>query len=58
MNFWKSKKSDRWWMEVPVSRSKRNQKKFHIIPCSYHDYQLACSEEVPERWMKTYAKLS
>ncbi|MEO5674662.1 MAG: formimidoylglutamase [Chitinophagales bacterium] len=58
MSFWKSKKSDRWWMEVPVSRSKRNQKKFHIIPCSYHDYQLACAEEVPERWMKTYAKLS
>lgn len=58
MNFWKSKMSDRWWMEVPVVNTKRNQKKFHIVPCSYNDYQLACSEEVPERWMKTYAKLS
>jgi len=58
MNFWKSKMSDRWWMEVPVVNSKRNQKKFHIVPCSYNDYQLACSEEVPDRWMKTYAKLS
>lgn len=58
MNFWKSKMSDRWWMEVPVINSKRNHKKFHLVPCSYNDYQLACSEEVPDRWMKTYAKLS
>ncbi len=58
MNFWKSLRSDRWWMEVPVTNSKRNRKKFHTIPCTYQDYQLACAEEVPERWMKTSAKLS
>ncbi|OLE52396.1 MAG: hypothetical protein AUG74_21595 [Bacteroidetes bacterium 13_1_20CM_4_60_6] len=58
MNFWKSMKSDRWWMEVPMTNSKRNRKKFHMIPCSYNDYQLACSEEVPERWMKAQAKLA
>jgi arginase family enzyme len=58
MNFWKSKISDRWWLEVPTDSKPRNQKKFHIIPCSYNDYLLACKEEVPERWLKAYQKLS
>jgi hypothetical protein len=57
MNFWKSKKTDRWWMEVPTG-GKRNKKKFHIIPCTYEDYQMACTEELPDRWIKTYQKLS
>lgn len=58
MNFWKSRKSDRWWMEVPTSEARRNQKKFHIVPCSYSDYQMACREEIPERWMKAMAKFA
>ena len=58
MNFWKSKISDRWWLEVPTASKPRNQKKFHIVPCSYNDYLLACKEEVPERWLKAYQKLS
>ncbi len=58
MNFWKSKKSDRWWMEVPSGNKPRNQKKFHLLPCSYNDYQMACREELPERWIRAYQKLS
>ena len=58
MNFWKSRKTDRWWMEVPSSNKKRNHKKFHLLPCSYNDYQMACREEVPDRWLKAQAKLS
>ncbi|MCY7410815.1 MAG: formimidoylglutamase [Chitinophagales bacterium] len=58
MNFWKSKISDRWWLEVPTASKPRNQKKFHIIPCSYNDYLMACKEEMPDRWLKAYQKLS
>lgn len=58
MNFWKSKKTDHWWMEVPGGNKPRNQKKFHLLPCSYNDYQMACREELPERWIKAYQKLS
>ena len=58
MNFWKSHKSDRWWMEVPTANTQRNQKKLQIVPCSYTDYQMACREEIPERWMKALAKLA
>jgi len=58
MVFWKSLRNDMWWMEVPSgSKSKRPNKK-HLIPCSYEDYQNACKEELPERWLKTYEKLS
>jgi hypothetical protein len=45
-------------MEVPSSESRRNQKKFHFVPCSYADYQMACREEIPERWLKAMAKFS
>jgi len=58
MSFWKSHKSDRWWMEVPTGNSNRNHKKLQIVPCSYTDYQMACREEIPERWMKAMAKLA
>jgi hypothetical protein len=51
--FWKSKRSDRWWMECPSVEGKKNQ----LIPCSYGDYQKACKEELPDRWMKAYNKL-
>lgn len=56
--FYKSKKTDRWWMDVPYPPNK--DLKFErqlLIPCSYSDYQKACSEDMPERWWKTYQKL-
>ncbi len=58
--FYKSKKSDRWWMEVPYPADKRLKFERHlVIPCSYEDYKTATkSEEVPERWIKTLDKLN
>lgn len=56
--FYKSRKTDRWWMDVPYPPNK--ELKFErqlIVPCSYSDYQSACSEDMPERWWKTYQKL-
>lgn len=41
--FLQSKKTGRWWMQLP-------DKKF--IACSYKDYLLASSNEVPERWLR------
>jgi arginase family enzyme len=54
--FYKSKRSDKWWMEIPQSE----QDKFDrtsIIPCSYQDYQMAQSGEIPERWINAQLKL-
>ncbi|MCR9015139.1 formimidoylglutamase [Aquiflexum gelatinilyticum] len=54
--FYKSKRSEKWWMEIPH----QDQDKFDrntIIPCSYQDYQLAQSGEIPERWINAQLKL-
>jgi hypothetical protein len=59
INFYKSKKSDRWWMEIPYPPHKDSRFERHtLMPCSYKDYELALSGEIPDRWWKTYQKLS
>lgn len=56
--FYKSGRSDRWWMEVPYP-SKRGQKyeRHFMVPCNYADYQRACSDDIPDRWWQTFQKL-
>jgi formiminoglutamase len=59
INFYKSKKSDRWWMEIPYPPLKDLKFERHtLIPCSYRDYELAIKNEIPDRWWQTYQKLS
>ncbi len=59
INFYKSNKSDRWWMEVPYPGNKNLKFERHtLIPCSYKDYEIACKDEVPDRWWQTHQKLS
>ncbi|RYY61451.1 MAG: arginase [Chitinophagaceae bacterium] len=41
--FLQSRKTGRWWMQLP-------DKKY--IACSYKDYLLASSNEIPERWLR------
>ncbi|MBN3035336.1 MAG: formimidoylglutamase [Bacteroidales bacterium] len=56
--FFKSKKSDRWWMDVPVRTQLRNiYERHHLIPCSYSDYETACRDDIPDRWWQTFQKL-
>ncbi len=56
--FYKTKATDRWWMEIPVSEEKRSKYRRHLmVPCSYFDYQSACNNEIPDRWWQTYQKL-
>lgn len=59
INFYKSKKSDRWWMEIPYPPHKDLKFERHtLIPCSYKDYEAATNNEIPDRWWQTYQKLS
>lgn len=55
ITFYKSPKSERWWMEVPYPKS--GFVKSLIISCSISDYQKACVGEVPDRWWKFYQKI-
>jgi len=50
--FYKSKVSEKWWMESPIlSASKKI-----IIACDYEDYQLATQGILPERWVMLQSK--
>ncbi|MDF2516871.1 MAG: arginase [Sphingobacterium sp.] len=55
--FVKSKKSDRWWIQVPYFGSKSVNERYYLVPCRYEDYQLAVSGEMPDLWWKTHQKL-
>ncbi len=56
--FYRSNKSERWWMEVPIhSKHRERYERHHLVPCSYQDYQIACQNALPDRWWQTYQKL-
>ncbi len=58
INFYKSNKSDRWWMEVPYPNNEKLKFERHtLIPCSFRDYEIACKDEIPDRWWQTFQKL-
>jgi formiminoglutamase len=57
ITFYKSKFSEKWWMEVPYASGRERYSRNSIVPCSYNDYQAATKGEVPERFISTLAKL-
>jgi hypothetical protein len=50
--FYKSNITNRWWMEVS------NEKKTKIIASTFADYQHACNNNIPARWIKEIQKMS
>ena len=56
--FYKSPKSDRWWVEIPYPDGKEARYFRHLIaPCTYDDYKIASEGDMPDIWWKTYQKL-
>ncbi|MCK0132042.1 formimidoylglutamase [Flavobacteriaceae bacterium F08102] len=56
INFYKSNKSDRWWMEITYQHNKLT--KHALIPCTYEDYLRTGNQVIPDRWWKTFRKLN
>lgn len=55
--FYKSNKTDRWWIEIPfISNGNNKLKKNTLLPCSHEEYLGACNQEIPERWWKAQRK--
>lgn len=57
ITFIKSTKSERWWMKLPTDGKKNRYLSQHLLPCTFNDYQLACSNIVPERWWNAVHKM-
>lgn len=45
--FLQSKRTNRWWMQLPNG---------NYLACSYQDYLIAASNEIPDRWMRAVAR--
>lgn len=54
LTFYKSPKSERWWVEVPVKT--QLSERHTMVPCTHKDYQNAIKGEIPLRWWKAYQK--
>ncbi|MEQ6166987.1 formimidoylglutamase [Ekhidna sp. MALMAid0563] len=57
IRFYKSKLSERWWMEVPNPEAEGLFNRNRMIACNYSDYDLALKGELPDRWMNFYNKV-
>jgi formiminoglutamase len=53
--FWKSQRSGRWWLQIPVMSDKKYQRHY-LVPCSYSDYKLASNEELPDRLVNAFKR--
>jgi hypothetical protein len=51
--FYKSNLTQRWWMEIELAEKKRSV----LFSCSEKDYELACRQEIPDRWWRLFNRL-
>ena len=56
LNFYKSNKSGRWWMEINIL-SNNKYKRHALIPCTYKDYEAATKQLIPEKWYNAMKKM-
>lgn len=57
--FYKSDKSERWWLEVKYPAGQESKyNRHHLVPCNQDDYSAALKNEIPDLWWKTLQKLS
>ena len=57
--FYKSPKTERWWLEVPYPPLKDFKFERHnLVPCDYEDYITAQKGLIPDLWWMTYRKLN
>lgn len=57
--FYKSDKTERWWMDIPYPPHERIKfERHHLVPCRYDDYKFSCENNIPDLWWKTYRKLN
>lgn len=56
--FYKNLSTEKWWMEIPLSKGQVKFKDHKFIPCSYNDYIKAGKGEVPDKWVLAQSRIS
>ncbi|MDH5610447.1 MAG: formimidoylglutamase [Cyclobacteriaceae bacterium] len=57
LRFYKSKLSEKWWIEVPDPHTDSIFLRNKMVPCGYTDYEMALKGEVPQRWLNAISKM-
>lgn len=55
ITFWRSNKTGRWWLQVPM-RTKKNLQRHRLIPCTYEDYISAANGELPNHFSDAFLR--
>ena len=58
ITFYKSKVTEKWWMEISYHRPGSRYARNIMVPCSYADYQTASKGELPERYISAIGKIN
>ena len=53
LSFFRSQKSQRWWIEVPKEGKHNNKEETTLLPCAEKDYRMAQKGDIPARWWKS-----
>ena len=57
--FYKSDKSNRWWLEVRYNPDVESRYDRHqMVPCDKKDYDNALANQIPDLWWKTLKKIN
>lgn len=51
--FYKSRVSQRWWVEISFGVLDTKSQTSSLLPCTEQDYRDACENIIPERWLNT-----
>jgi len=55
--FYKSEKTNRWWVEVSYMNTNKEPKNI-LLSCTYDDYIDAGNGDLPDKWLKAFQKLN
>ena len=59
IRFFKSEKSNRWWMEITNDFIVNNKLKTStLLPCTEEDYRAALNNKLPEKWLNALKRLN
>jgi len=57
--FYKSEKSNRWWMELTNDTNLDNKTKTRaLLACTKNDYESAAQDVIPERWFNAFRRMN
>lgn len=58
LTFWRSPRSNRWWVQVPAGKQ-QGEERHRLVPCSYQDYLTASSEQtLPDRLIAAFRRFA